>query len=223
MGEDMYIATSPGDVAAVYRDTKKLDLDAFIKDVMRDLGCTEQTLGKMFDPIGKPKHWMDKTHDDFKLQMHPGERLKSVESQFLGNIDRIMNWKSISGASLLESTGNSKTVSLWNWCWMVLSGAATQASFGDAIFEVAPNALDDFWTFNLESWKMHSKYPRFAAPVVFNAKDRSVKAFSDYLSLPKEQRTGACWLVEQLELGIEEMGITEATQCGAMLFSLQNL
>lgn len=223
MGEDLYIATSPSDVAAVYRDTQKLDFDAFIKDVMRDFGCTEETLQKMFDSTGRPKHWMDKTHDDFKLQMHPGDRLRSVESKFLWNIDRLMNWDSISGSSLVETRGDSKTVSLWNWCWSVLSEAATQAFFGDAIFQVAPNVLDDFWAFNLEAWKMHSKYPRFAAPRVFDAKDRSVKAFADYLSLPKAQRTGACWLVEQLETGMGEMGITEPTQCGAMLFSLQNL
>lgn len=95
--------------------------------------------------------------------------------------------------------------------------------FGDAIFEVAPNVLDDFWTFNLEAWKMHSKYPRFAAPRLFEAKDRSVKAFADYLSLPRDQRPGTCWLVEQLEMDMEELGITEMPQCGAMLFSLQNL
>lgn len=223
MGEDMYIATSPSDVAAVYRDTQKLDFDAFIKDIMRDFGCTEQTLIKMFDADGRPKHWMDSTHDDIKLQMHPGDRLRSVETKFLGNIDRLMSWESISGASLVGSTGDTKTVSLWNWCWSVLSVAATQAFFGDALFQVAPNILDDFWTFNLGAWKMHSKYPRFAAPEVFDAKNRSVKAFADYLSLPKEQRPGACWLVEQLEAGMEEIGITEPTQCGAMLFSLQNL
>lgn len=63
----LYIATSPSDVAAVYRDTQKLDFDAFIKDVMRDFGCTEKTLDKMFDSDGRPKHWMDKTYDDFKF------------------------------------------------------------------------------------------------------------------------------------------------------------
>ncbi|KAG6353487.1 hypothetical protein INS49_005668 [Diaporthe citri] len=210
-GEEMYIATSPSDVAAVYLDTQKLDFDAFIKDVMRDFGCTEETLQKTFDSDGRPKHWMDKTHVDFKLQMHPGDQLRIVESKFLGNIDRLMNWDSISGVSLVQSTGDFKT-----------------AFFGDAIFEVAPKVLDDFWAFNLEAWKMHSKYPRFAAPRVFDAKDRSVKASADYLSLPKDQRPkyqrpGACWLFEQLEMGMEEMGVTEATQCGAMLFSLQNL
>lgn len=224
MGEDMYITTSPSDVAAVYRDTQKLDFDAFIKDVMRDFGCTDQTLEKMFDDDGRPKHWMDQTHDDFRLQMHPGERLRSVdEGKFLGNIDRLMNWDSISRSSLVGTNGDCKTISLWNWCWIILSEAATQAFFGDAIFQVAPNALEEIWTFNLEAWKVHSKYPRFAAPGVFDAKDRSVKAFSDYLSLPKEQRPGPCWLVEQLEVGMVKMGVTEPTQSGAMLFSLQNL
>ncbi|POS72084.1 hypothetical protein DHEL01_v209524 [Diaporthe helianthi] len=67
MGEEMYIATSPSDVAAVYRDTQRLEFDAFIRDVMADFGCTKETLEKMFDSTGKPKHWMDTTHDDFKL------------------------------------------------------------------------------------------------------------------------------------------------------------
>ncbi|KAJ0107551.1 hypothetical protein J7T55_007741 [Diaporthe amygdali] len=199
MGEDMYIATSPGDVVAVYRDTQKLDFDAFIKDIMHDFGCTNETLEKMFDSTGKPKHWMDKIHDDFKLQMHPGDRLKSVETQFLGNIDRLMNFDSIPGTCILESTRDSKLVSLWSWTWIVLAEAATQAFFGDGIFQVAPSVLDDFWTFNLEAWKIHSKYPRFAAPKAFNALERSVAAFVDYLRLPKGQRPGACWLVEQLE------------------------
>lgn len=219
----MYIATSASDVASVYRDTQKLDFDAFIKDVMTDFGCTKETLEKMFDPTGKPKHWMDKTHDDFKLQMHPGDRLKRFETQFLGNIDRMMDFESISSRYVLASTRNSKTVSLWHWSWTVLSAAATQAVFGDAIFEVAPNGLDDFWTFNLEAWKIHSKYPRFAAPKAFSAMERGIRAFIDYLRLPRQQRPGACWLVEQLETGMEELGISEPTQCGAMLFSLQNL
>lgn len=219
----MYIATSPSDVAAVYRDTQRLDFDAFIKDVMADFGCTKETLEKMFDCTGRPKHWMDKTHDDFKLQMHPGDHLKSVETQFLGNIDRMMDFESISSSCVVASTEDSKTVSLWHWSWTVLSEAATQAFFGDAIFKVAPSGLDDFWTFNLEAWKIHSKYPRFAAPKAFNALERSIQAFIDYLRLPKQQRPGACWLVEQLERGMGELGISEPTQCGAMLFSLQNL
>lgn len=219
----MYIATSPSDVAAVYRDTQRLDFDAFIKDVMADFGCTKETLEKMFDSTGKPKHWMDKTHDDFKLQMHPGDYLKSVETQFLGNINRMMDFKLISNDCVLDSTRDSKIVSLWHWSWTVLSEAATQAFFGDGIFRVTPNGLDDFWTFNLEAWKIHSKYPKFAAPKAFNALERSIQVFIDYLRLSKEQRPGACWLVEQLERGMEELGISEPTQCGAMLFSLQNL
>lgn len=223
MGEDMYIVTSPSDVAAVYRDTQRLDFDAFIKDVMHDFGCTKETLEKMFDPTGRPKHWMDKAHDDFKLQMHPGHHLRNVEAQFLGNIDRMMHFESISTKCVVDSIEDTKTVSLWSWAWTVLSEAATQAFFGDVIFEVAPNALDDFWTFNLEAWKLHSKYPRFAAPKVFDALEGSVKAFADYLAVPREDRPGACWLVEQLERGIQELGISDPTQCGAMLFSLQNL
>lgn len=49
------------------------------------------------------------------------------------------------------------------------------------------DVLDDSWAFNLGSWKIHSKYRGFAAPRIFGAKDQSIKAFFDYLSLPKDR------------------------------------
>lgn len=223
MGEDMYIVTSPTDVLSVYRETKKLDFDGFVKEVMKDFGCTEDTVTKMFDVNGKPKHWMDTCHDNFKLQMHPGDRFEVLQADFLKKINDMLRWDRISGQSVKTFTEDSKTVSLWKWCGEVLVHAATKTFFGEAIYRVAPDVVSDFFTFDDEAWKMHYKYPKFAARDMYSAKERGEKAFTDYLSLPKEEREDAAWIVKQIEQGMGDVGISEPTQCGAMLFSLHRL
>lgn len=219
----MYIVTSPTDVISVYRDTKKLDFDSFIKDVMKDFSCTKDTVFKMFDMNGKPKHWMDTSHDNFRLQMHPGDRFEILQADFLGRINDMLRWERIAGQPVKGFTETSKTVSLWEWCGDVLVHAATQTFFGEAIYRVAPDVVPDFFTFNDEAWKMHYKYPRFAARDMYNAKEHGEKVFTDYLSLPRKERDDAAWIVKQIEQGMEDVGIIESTQCGAMLFNLHRL
>ncbi|ROV93123.1 hypothetical protein VSDG_07346 [Cytospora chrysosperma] len=118
MGEDMYIVTSPTDVLSVYRETKKLDFDGFVKEIMKDFGCTEDTVTKMFD------------------------------ADFLEKINDMLRWDRISGQSVKTFTENSKTVSLWKWCGEVLVHAATKTFFGEAIYRVAPYVVSDFFTFD---------------------------------------------------------------------------
>jgi hypothetical protein len=87
----MYIVTSPDDVLSVYKNTKALDFNPIIKDIVTDFGVTSATLERMFEERFKGKCWMDLTHDDFKLQLHPGEKLDVLQDTFLSNIDRSLN------------------------------------------------------------------------------------------------------------------------------------
>ncbi|KAF2197034.1 cytochrome P450 [Delitschia confertaspora ATCC 74209] len=224
MGEELYVITSPEDVLAVYKDTTSLDFDPIIRDIMADFGLTRHTLDKMFDRKFGQKHWMDLCHADFKLQMHPGEKLEVLQSTFLGNIDKSLQWSQVSGPMVLASSNkNGKTVSLWKWCGQVLVDSATRAFFGDAIYRVAPDLLADFFLFDNESWKLSYKYPRFAAPDMYKAKAKGEAAFAQYLALPQEQRQDASWIVKAIEQGIMDLGVEESSQAAPMLFVLYRL
>lgn len=221
----MYIVTSPADVQLIYKEPK-LAFDPIISDIMADFGCTRDTISKMFSTDGgKPKHWMDSSHDDFKLQLHPGERFECLNAQFLRRIDSWLHWDRIQGFALVPGklSPTVKTVSLWRWCYTVLVDSATRAMFGDAIFKVAPDMLENFYLFDEEGWKLPFKYPKFAAPVLYRTLDRSVKIFSDYLALPKEQRSDACWITQRLEEGMNDLGIHDPRQGSVMLLVLHRL
>lgn len=224
MGQEMYIVTSPDDVLTVYKEPKRIEFDSIVKDIMGDFGCTGATVDKMFDTSnGTATSWMDLCHADFKLQMHPGEKLQILQDTLLGNVDRYLHWDRIAGPMLLSSATDTKTVSLWKWCGNVLVDSATSAFFGSAIYRVAPNILADFFPFDDEAYKLPYRLPEFAAKTMYEYKRRGEAAFRDYLSLPTKEREDASWIAKRIEQGMSEIGITEPTQCGAILFSLHRL
>jgi hypothetical protein len=88
MGEELYIIISPEDVLAVYKDTKALDFDPIIREIIADFGVRNKPLDKVSDRGSNDKHWMDLSHTNFRLQMHPGNKLETLQSAFLYNIEQ---------------------------------------------------------------------------------------------------------------------------------------
>ncbi|KAG8162984.1 hypothetical protein KVR01_007462 [Diaporthe batatas] len=221
MGQDMYIATSPKDVLSIYKETKKLDMNPVIAKIMRDFDCTKENVQKMFDTTNKPKSWMDTCHDDFKLQMHPGERLEILQTTVLNNIDRLLQWDQVVGVK--STKGPAKIVSAWEWCRHALVDGATRAFFGDAIYRVAPDILSVFYIYDDDAWKQHYNYPKFAARNMYEAKEQCLQAWIAYLSLPVEEREDASWIVKKIEQGLKQMGVDEPSQAAPNLLSLHRL
>ncbi|PSR82481.1 hypothetical protein BD289DRAFT_12951 [Coniella lustricola] len=224
MGEVLYIVTSPSDVQALYKEPK-LSFEAVIAAVMADFGCSPDTVEKMFNKEGKLKTWMDVSHDDFRYQMHPGKEFAKLNEAFLINIEFSLKWDKITGFPVTNraSTGKLLTVSLWKWCYTVLVDAATRSMFGNAIFEVYPDVMENFYMFDQEGWKLPFKYPEFAAKTLYRTLGRSKTAFADFLALPEDQRQDSCWIVKRLEDGMKDVGIIDPAQCGVMLFVLHRL
>lgn len=225
MGEFLYIVTSPADVQTIYKEPK-LSFEAVISEFMEGFGCTADTLRKMFDKKGQPKSWMDLSHDDLRMQMHPGEKFEDLNAAFLRNIDAWLDWDRIDGFPLLSQAApgtDAKTVSLWKWCYTVLVDSATRAMFGEAIFEAYPDVLENFYAFDEEGWKLPYKLPKFAAKELYRTLARSKAAFADFLALPEEQRRDSAWIVKQMEQSMHELGVTDPAQCGVMLLSLHRL
>lgn len=164
---------------------------------------------------------MDTCHDDFKLQMHPGEKLDTLQATFLNNIQHLLRWDQIVGVK--SCTDSVKVVSAWKWCRHALVDAATHAFFGDAIYRVAPNILSDFYIYDDEAWKQHYNYPKFAARDMYEAKERCLQAWIKYLSLPLEERKDASWITKKVEEGLKQLGIDDASQAAPNLLSLHRL
>lgn len=95
--------------------------------------------------------------------------------------------------------------------------------FGEAIFEVYPDVLQNFYAFDEEGWKLPYKLPKFAAKELYRTLERSKAAFAEYLALSAERRQDSSWIVKRLEDSMHELGIVDPAQCGVMLLSLHRL
>ena len=99
----MYVIPSAEDVQTVYRAPKTLDFDTFIKDVLLKYGVTTDKASKMFDTFpGHKKSWMETSIENFKLQMHPGEKLDIVQKKLFGFIDDLLVWDRLCGRMVLQ-------------------------------------------------------------------------------------------------------------------------
>ena len=237
MGEELYIITSAEDVSAVYRNTKALDFDPFIHNVAMAFGATKTNADKMFEvpsisekkkllgdgegPDRPTKSFIEQSHDNYKLQLHPGPKLDELQAAFLDRIDSYLHFDKISPRITRPSSGSDiKFVSLFDWTSEVLLDAATRAFFGDSLLDIIePDLLDSFFVFDDDSWKLNYQYPRFAAKEMFGAKDKATAAFERYFSLPRRERPGAAWIIQMLEDDMRRLGM-DNQQVASMIFMI---
>ena len=162
--------------------------------------------------------------DFYKQQLHPGEKLDSIGIKFLGYINEHLRYDRISetyevAPPKARKYANFKTVSLYRWCREVLVHSATQTFFGKKLFDLDPNFLQNFYTYDSTSWKLLYKYPRIFAQDVNSAKRSLVSTFIAYLTLPSTERQDASWLMQTLENEQRAIGIDTANIAAMMMLA----
>lgn len=216
MGEELYIAASADDVNSIYKDTKNLDFDAVITDLLREFGVSKDTLDKLFDPeLFGGRNWMDHQHGIYRAQMHPGGRGDALAEAVLEQVDMAVQWDRIISPIALKSPDNlSRKVSLWKWCAHVLVEASMQSFFGPSFLQLSPDFVADYLKFDEDYWRLKAKSPKAAA----ETKQNCVSALLRWLDLPELERSDACWMVSKVERDFVDMGIRDKAQLAALLF-----
>ncbi|KAI4223402.1 MAG: hypothetical protein L6R40_008506 [Gallowayella cf. fulva] len=95
-GETVYIITDPEDISAVYKNSKTLIFDGFVRNLMVTMEVQPSTIDKIYQvpdrsamgPAARTrnpgaKHFIDLTHDRYVSQLSPGPRLDVLKSGFL--------------------------------------------------------------------------------------------------------------------------------------------
>lgn len=242
-GRKLAILTSPQDVAATYLNTRSLSMDAYVKDIQLRLGLSPDVLHKIYQSPkefvwsedGKEKNTL--FHSDnplqknivylikdlFKQQVHPGERLNFLGSQFMHQIDRHLHWESLEGSYILSSSDSRgstiKTVSLYKWCREVLVDTTTKAFFGKKLLEIDPMFHKSLYDWDERSWKLLYRYPRILSKDMHSAKAKILDTLSAYLRLPKEDRSDASWIIQTLVAEYSQLAFDEC-DIAVLLFGL---
>ncbi|KAI9844750.1 MAG: hypothetical protein M1837_005283 [Sclerophora amabilis] len=224
VGENIYVLTSPQDVAAVYK-SKSLSFDPVMRDVVATFGATPSSAEKMWQSpadqgsANPRKSFMELSHENYKAQLHPGAKLDTLQDRFLGSIDESLRWQNISHNVVRSSSQETKIVSLLGWCSEVLIDSATRAFFGPRLLQIEPNLLQSSIDFDDNSWKFNYQIPRFLAKETYTAKDRITVALEKYFNLPEEEREESAWMIQALEMDMRKVGLDEQ-QLASMIMVL---
>ena len=109
---------------------------------------------------------------------------------------------------VLSSTSREMTTSLHKWCQYVLVSAGTTAFFGETLLQMYPDLLQNFVDFDDHNWMVWYKWPD--ATLMRTPKAKVLKALEEYLSLPKEKRSGVAWIIETMEDSQRNLGMNDS-------------
>lgn len=217
MGQTMYVIGAPEDILSVYKATKAIEYDPFIKIILTKYGLTKDTVEQMFSiHDGGSKHWVDTSVENFNAQMHPGEKFDTVQKVLMIQIDKLLTWDQLHGRMVVQEGEDARLVSLYDWCDMVIVGAQTRTFFGEAIFDCCPDLLKLFRTYEDEAWKFPLDLPPSMTKTMNAAKDKIEDGFIKYLSLPKEARADASWIGRNLVERFDQLGLEPGQQALAL-------
>lgn len=204
--------TAAEDVQTTNNNTAQLTFDPYMRDMMVSFGATPVAVDKMFEkpPAEAPKKSTLEPNPSQKplahlaeqmirVQLHPGKQLDDLQEIFLTRIHDLVGWDSMPSSTVLSSTPNCRVVSLLDWTRKSLLEGATAAFFGEALLKIEPNLFDNFFEFDDQSWKLTYKIPPPWCNDMIAAKKAAQDALTLYFEMPRDKRTGECWLVRALE------------------------
>jgi hypothetical protein len=224
MGDIVYVITSAQDTVSVYKDDA-FSLNPWLVDLMRQFGASPPSIKAMWslvpgaekgqgpiDPEVALHNWEDKPVKEvcvmlFRTILHPGQHSDAMLDVLLDTVHERMSWDAIPDWMTLSCNQDTSDVSLLKWSQHVLLEGATRSFFGDALLEVEPNLFDSFYEFDESSWKLPYNIPDLFAADVIKSKATAEQALARYFALPKERRSDASKLVQEIEAILTNSGI----------------
>lgn len=203
-GQTLYVVTSPEDVGAIYRNNTTLSWDAMLNDLLVVFGVNRSVVPKLWQKpfIAErrsqiPSSGLSPVHstlDLYKRQLLPGERLESISQVLLGNINSTLRWE-----KMTERYGAAtQRISLKDFCSEVLVDALTRTLFGNRIYEVEPNLVQNLLDFNDDAWMLIFHYPQSSKSKLFKARAEISRGFVKYIQGEEDARSGCAWLIRNI-------------------------
>lgn len=218
--------TSPQDVTDIYKNSKTLTFDEYVRDVMQSIGVSDDGIARLWktpdhseDPNRLHKALAHAGEDYYREQLLPGNHLDVLWERVNGLISSSIQWDKLPNNSTTDTLDTTQTFSLLVWTRDVLLKAVIRAFFGERLLELEPRLLEYFTAFDDESWKLTYKYPRSVSKSMYNAMDNMVAGVEAYLRLPKNERLEGAWLIHKMETETRNAGIT-VHDLAAMITSL---
>ncbi|MCJ1308652.1 hypothetical protein MMC25_002305 [Agyrium rufum] len=188
----------------VYRNSQSLTFEGFVNDMYASFGMSPIGVTKMYAPrssANEDKAEAPKVHLGSgvqKEQLHAGSHLEDMTRIYLKHVQRQTKLDQIPNTAIQRGLADQQAMYLRSWCAEVLGRATIEAFFGERLFDLEPDLLQIFHTFDASSWKLLYQYPKPFAKPMFKAMGKIRQAFIRYFELPADQRQ-PCHYVRTVE------------------------
>lgn len=230
-GESIAVLTSPTHSSQVFKDETSFAFDPFIDTIYRGVANVSNegntilwrtpTQGFVsLHPNPKKKVLVHTGNALLHKQLLNPQSLHVLTEKVLSYIGETLQWESFFHTSVLSSRADTKVVSLHCWCRDVLIEAQSRAFFGDYLRELEPRMTLIFDDWDINSWMITYRYPKYMAKAAIEPRDRLIKTLTRYLDTPREKRSGGVPFVQELEDEERNAGLSNEDSARILLIIL---
>jgi hypothetical protein len=155
--------------------------------------------------------------DIYKTQLLPGDHLNVMLDTVMGRLDNWINLSSLYGPFVRHSTLSERELSVKELCAFVITDATTRALFGDLMFEIEPDLIEQMGIFNEYSWAVVFNVPLVFMPRLSKAKKRLSRAVRKYLEMPASRRSQQAWSIDAIIESVDVFGMDKDSQVAMLL------
>lgn len=223
-GTKLYVLTNPSHISEAYRNSSSLSFDIFVKILIRTCSTPARVVEKLYQDPPPPRERtksLGRAIHDFQVQQTSGQKLEDLSAVFVACFEKSLLFEDLAvndayDTKASEATG-SACISLSKWCADIVINATQKAYFGERLSRIDPHLAQTFIEFDIRSWQLLYRFPRFISKPMYTAKDQINNALTAYFKTPAEDKNDAAWVTKTLEKEMRVLGFTER-EMGTLMF-----
>ena len=153
-------------------------------------------------------------------QLLPGSNMEVMAKNFVHQVDAQLKWPRLRSRRkyIREFASDHVKLSLVDWTTDVFLRTTTEAYWGKSIWKVGPELLGSFAVWEASTWKYVYQIPYIFSKDTYAAKDQLIQIFSDYCSLPEDERADSSLFVEMAETELRDIdfGNDDIAKCNML-------
>ncbi|KAI9640837.1 hypothetical protein NHQ30_010678 [Ciborinia camelliae] len=230
-GETLCVITGANEIGELYRNSSTITWDNLIKQMYTFVGLSPRSIVSMFGedhekPASKDskvptRSAHEMTSEYHRQQLLSGANLENLVQQIIPGLQKNLSWDTLKQhPACVRKSGDSVTLSLWEWCNEVIITGSTTAYYGHKIFELNPNLLQAMMTWEATNWKFMYQLPGFMSRDMTDAKNEFIDTLCKYFETPKEERSDVLYFVTAMEDEMRAAGLSNRETAGIHMLHL---
>ena len=210
MGTGTVFVTSEKDAANIHQNPAHFTHDPTLKHVLRCFGMSAKGISTFWAKSLNDKPLAHRCAAILAQEFSPGGTEQSLQNVLTKEISNALLWQSKDFEPSTQGGNNVRIVSLTRLSRSVYATAFAKSFFGDSIFNISPEFLQDLYVFDEKSWM-----PIYGATGPWShdmarALENIQKALVRYVQLPESHRPDGSGLMKKMEKTLREGGMEDA-------------